>query len=116
MALKEGDASKRNESYQIISRGSLVIQFLGNYLLAVYIFFTKSYPRDRVRDGIIPGQLLGDCIGTYSDDYGRRTSVVSRSCEMVSQEKHFTVMTVSALRRASSRKNVASIFYHDSSY
>ena len=27
VALKEGDASKRNESYQIISRGSLVIQF-----------------------------------------------------------------------------------------
>ena len=94
---------------------ALITQFLGNYLLAVHIFFTKSYPRDRVRDGIIPGQLFGDFIGTYSDDYGRRTSVVSRSCELVSQEKHFTVMTVLALGRASSRKNLASIFYHDSS-
>ena len=25
-------------------------------------FFTKSYPRDWVRDGIIPGQLSEDCL------------------------------------------------------
>ena len=55
-------------------------------------------------DGIIPGQLFKDCIGRYLDDYGRRTSFVSRSCEMVSQEKHFTVETVLALGRASSCK------------
>ena len=83
---------------------ALVTQFLGNYLLAVLLFFTKSYTRDRVRDGIIPGQLFEDCIGRYSDDYGRRTLVVSRSCEIVSQEKHFTVITVLVLGRASSRK------------
>ena len=83
---------------------ALVTQFLGNYLLVVHLFFTKSYPRDRVRDNIIPGQLFKDCIGRYSDDYGRRTSVVSRSCEMVSQEKHSTVITVLALGRASSHK------------
>ena len=83
---------------------ALITQFLGNYLLAVHLFFTKSYPRDRVRGGIIPGQLFEDFIGRYSDDYGRRTSVVSKSCEMVSQEKHFTVKTVLALGRASSRK------------
>ena len=83
---------------------ALVTQFLGNYPLVVHLLFTKSYPRDRVRDGIIPGQLFEDCIGRYSDDYGRRTSVVSRSCEMLSQEKHFTFITVLALGRASSRK------------
>ena len=94
---------------------ALVTQLLGNYLLTVHLFFTKSYPRDRVRDGIIPGQLFEDCIGRCSDDYGRRTSVMSRSCEMVSQEKHFSVIIVLALGRASSHKTLASIFYHDSS-
>ena len=59
---------------------------------------------DRVRDGIIPEQLFEDCIGKYSDDYGRRASVVSRSCEMVSQEKDFTVITLLTLGRASIRK------------
>ena len=83
---------------------ALVTQFLGNHLLAVHLFFTKSYPRDQARDGIIPGQLFEDCIGRYSDDCGRRTSVASRFCEMVSPEKHFTVITVLAVGRASSRK------------
>ena len=83
---------------------ALVTQFLGNYLLEVHPFWRKSYPRDRVRDGIIPGQLFKDCIGKYSDDYCRKTSVVSRYCEMVSQEKHFTIKTVLALGRAYSRK------------
>ena len=89
---------------------ALVTQFLGNYLLMVHLFFTKSYPRDQVRDGTIPGQLFKDCIGRYSNDYGRRISVVSRSCEMVSQEKHLTVKTVLALGRTSSDKNLATIF------
>ena len=83
---------------------ALVTQFLGNYLLVVHLFFTKSYPRDWVTDGIIPGQLFEDCIGRYSDIYGRRTSVVSRYCEMVSQEKLFTVITALVLGRVSSRK------------
>ena len=78
-------------------QAALVTQFLGNYLLAVHLFFTKSYPWDRVRHGIIPGQLSEDCLfvsfvlfclflfGRYSDVYGRRTSLVSKSCETVPQ-------------------------------
>ena len=51
-----------------------VTQFLDNYLLGVHLFFTKSFHRVQVRDSIIAGQLFEDCIGKYSDDYGRRTS------------------------------------------
>ena len=94
---------------------ALVTQFLGNYLLALHLFFTKSYPRDCIKDSIVPGQLLEDCIGRYSDDYDRRPSVVSRSCEMVSQEKHVTVKTVLALGSGHPAIKISFDFYHDSS-
>ena len=37
---------------------ALVTQFLGKCFLAVHLFFIKRYLRDRLRDGIIPGQFV----------------------------------------------------------